>query len=261
MILKLNCLIKPLKRLRNVFVYLPDDYYYQDIDYPVLYFQDGQNAFFDHMSYNGVSWGLLDYAQEFQWNIIIIAIYCNFEGFKRMDEYGPWPISSEFSEQETGIKDIIIGGEGIQYIDWIINDLKPYIDRRFQTNPHSSAIVGSSMGAVISAYAALKYPYVFNKCAALSTAFWLYMDQWEQIINSHHYEDDFRFYFDLGECEGCGNRKIDQLYIESNNEIKSLLQSKINNLEFSYFENEYHNEEAWKRRVPAFMKFLFGEDI
>lgn len=46
-----------LKRDRKITVYLPDDYYQQKKRYPVLYIQDGQNAFFDRLSFCGVSWG------------------------------------------------------------------------------------------------------------------------------------------------------------------------------------------------------------
>ena len=77
-----------LKRDRKITVYLPDDYYQQKKRYPVLYIQDGQNAFFDRLSFCGVSWGFLDYVKMMELDIIMVAIPCNFTGFKRMDEYG-----------------------------------------------------------------------------------------------------------------------------------------------------------------------------
>ena len=42
--------MKTLQREREIIVYLPDDYYQQNKDYPVLYIQDGQNAFLDRKS-------------------------------------------------------------------------------------------------------------------------------------------------------------------------------------------------------------------
>lgn len=118
-------------------------------------------------------------------------------------------------------------------------------------------IVGSSMGGVISAYAALAYPEVFKKCAALSTAFWFYMDEFAEVIESHDYSLDNRFYFDLGEFEGCGDDVIDEWYIESNNMIYSMLKDKMENLEYHYFEGAQHNESEWRKRVPMFMDFLY----
>ena len=252
--------MKKLNRMRSITVYLPDDYYQTQKQYPVLYIQDGQNAFFDYLSYSGVSWGFLDYVQEKQFDIILVAIPCAFDDFKRMVEYGPWPISEELSFQETGIEGKIIGGEGVDYIDWLIDELKPYIDRRFATDPYDTGIVGSSMGGVISAYACLAHPEVFNKCAALSTAFWFYMDEFREIIENHEYDDSIQFYFDLGEFEGCGSETIDEWYIETNDEIYDLLKDKIMNLEYNYFEGAMHNEEEWRKRLPLFMEFLYGEE-
>lgn len=251
--------MKELKRDRKVTIYLPDDYYQSDKQYPVLYIQDGQNAYFDKLSFCGVSWGFLDYAQAMQLDIIMVAIPCHFADFKRMDEYGPWKISPELSFQETQVKGKIIGGEGQKYVEWMIHELKPYIDQRFTTDKADTAIVGSSMGGVIAAYAALEYPEVFCKCAALSTAFWFYMDEFAQIIDSHDYHELKRFYFDLGEFEGCGDATIDEWYVECNNAIYAMLKDKVEHLEYHYFEGAQHNENEWRKRVPIFMEFFYGE--
>ena len=45
-------------RDKKIIVYLPDDYYQSEERYPVLYMNDGQNAFFDDQAYIGVSWGM-----------------------------------------------------------------------------------------------------------------------------------------------------------------------------------------------------------
>ena len=250
--------METLKRDRKITVYLPDDYYQSKKQYPVLYIQDGQNAFFDRLSYTGVSWGFLDYAQFMNLDMIMVAIPCNFAEYKREDEYGPWVLSDELSARETNGKRLL-GGEGKKYAEWLVNDLKPYIDQRFQTDVHNCGIVGSSMGAIISTYVTLKYPNVFSKCAALSTAFWMYMDEFEGLIQESDLSAVEKFYFDLGEFEGCGDKETDEWYIESNNMIYGMLKEKIPQLEYHFFENETHNEAAWRERVPLFMDYLFGE--
>ena len=251
--------MKDLKRKRKITVYLPNNYYYTKKKYPVLYIMDGQNAFFDRLSYSGVSWGFADYAKNHELDIIMVAIPCNFEGFKRMDEYGPWPISEELSYQETGVEGKIIGGEGELFTKWMVNTLKPFIDKKFRTIKGDTAIVGSSMGGVISAYAALKYPYIFKKCAALSTAYWFYMDEFKQLIESSDLSCIEKFYFDLGEFEGCGSEKIDQWYLETNDQIFNWLEGKIDDMQYLYFEGACHNESEWRKRVPIFMEYFYGE--
>lgn len=261
MIISMRFPMTSLRRDRKIMIYLPDDYYYHNKRYPVMYINDGQNAFFDQQSYIGVSWGFLEYVQEIKLDIIMVAIPCNFHGFKRMDEYGPWVINNELSLQETNIKGKRIGGEGVQYVEWLKDELKPYIDQHFTTDPEDCAIIGSSMGAVISAYATLQYPEVFKKCAALSTAFWFYMQEFEEVIETHQYGEDVKFYFDLGEFEGCGDQQMDEWYIETNNIIYEKLKGKIKNLDYRFFEGAVHNESEWRQRVPLFMKFFYeGKD-
>ncbi len=259
MIQKFTMEMKELKRSREITVYIPDDYYRSDERYPVLYIQDGQNAFFDKLSFANKSWGFLDYVIERDLKIIMVAIPCNFEEFKRMDEYGPWVISKELSFQETRQVGKFIGGEGEAYVQWMINELKTYIDQRYRTIIDDTAIVGSSMGGVISAYACLKYPHVFSKCAALSTAFWFYMDEFKELIESRDYSDVKLFYFDLGQFEGCGSEMIDEWYFESNDEIFNLIVDKIENVEYFYAHGAYHNEFEWNKRVPLFMEMFYGQ--
>ncbi len=248
-----------LNRKRKVTVYLPNNYYFSRKRYPVLYIQDGQNAFFDQSSYSGVSWGFLEYVKKYKLDIIMVAIQCNFEGYKRMDEYGPWKINEELSFQETGEEGNIIGGEGEIYTKWMVETLKPFIDKKFRTIRNDTAIVGSSMGGVISAYASFKYPHVFKKCAALSTAFWFYMDEFKELIESADLKAIERFYFDLGEFEGCGSEEIDQWYVESNDQIYEWIQNRIDSVQYRYFEGAYHNESEWRKRVPLFMNYFYGE--
>ncbi len=260
MFLTMTFPMKKLHRNRDITIYVPDDYYYSDKRYPVLYIQDGQNAFFDHQSYSGVSWGFLEFVKKYDLDIIMVAIPCNFEGFKRMDEYGPWVISEELSYEETKEEGVILGGEGIAYVEWMVHELKPYIDKRFPTIVEDCGIVGSSMGGVISAYASLAYPEVFRKCAALSTAFWFYMDEFEELVQGKDYSYIDCFYFDLGEFEGCGNSIIDRWYIETNDMIYNMLENRIENIVYHYFEGACHNESEWRKRVPLFMECFYKEE-
>ena len=74
---------------------------------------------------------------------------------QRIDEYSPFP------DRKAG------GGNGTAYLSFLIHTLKPRIDRRFRTraSPSQTAIVGSSMGGLISLYAWLRRPDVFGLCA------------------------------------------------------------------------------------------------
>ena len=57
------------------------------------------------------------------------------------------------------------------YLRFIVEELKPAIDRRYATRPGpaSTFMMGSSMGGMISLYALFEYPQVFGGAAGLST--------------------------------------------------------------------------------------------
>ena len=257
MIKEIEFEMKQLNRSRKIMIYLPDNYLTSNKKYPVMYIHDGQNAFFDHQAFQGVSWGFIEYAIHHDLDLIMVAIPCNFEKYKREDEYGPWIVSEKITMIELGEK-VQIGGEGDQYIKFIIDELKPYIDEHFPSDPNDCASVGSSSGGVISAYAAFRYPKIFNKCAALSSAFWFYEDEFEDLILSMDVSKLGKLYFDLGGNEGNGNLLITKLYFESNYKIKELLEKRNVDFVMNYFPNAFHSEKEWRKRVPIFMKYFYN---
>ncbi len=163
-ILDLDFYMPQLNRYRRVWVYLPQDYYTSTNTYPTLYMQDGQNLFDVVTSFAG-EWKCDETMEDLQNKdstngIIIIGI--DNGGLTRIDEYSPW------------MNPFYGGGEGDEYIDFIISTLKPYIDGHFRTLPtrENTGIMGSSMGGLISWYGGLAYQDVFSKVGVFSPSFW-----------------------------------------------------------------------------------------
>ncbi|MCQ2507710.1 MAG: hypothetical protein MJ097_02845 [Dorea sp.] len=251
--------MKMLQREREITIYVPDDYQTSGKRYPVLYINDGQNAFFDNEAYCGCSWGFYDYVKWFNLDVIMVAIPCNFEPWKREAEYGPWLTNTVITIMETGKPNPRLGGEGDAYVQWIMTELKPYMDQNFPTNPEDTGICGSSAGGNISAYAAIKYPEVFKKCAALSCAIWYYPDEYEALIKESDLSPIECFYFDLGSNEGNGNTMITNYYKYTNERMYELLMQKgvDERIHFRVYEGAIHAEYEWRKRVPVFFE-LFG---
>ena len=151
--------ITPYDLDRNTFIYLPDNWQTSGRRYPVIYMFDGHNLFFDSTATFGTCWGLKDYLDAHP-NAIVVAPECNHEGNKRLEEYCPYD-----SDWFDGIH-----GTGKQYMDWLVNELKPAIDAKYPTLPDrgNTAIGGSSMGGLMSLYAITAYNKVFSKAACLS---------------------------------------------------------------------------------------------
>ncbi len=154
-----------LNRTRRIWIYLPTDYNQSNKKYGVLYMHDGQNLFDDATSYSG-EWGVDEYLDSIflkgKTQVIVVGIDNGLS--KRMSEYNPW----EF--QNFG------KGEGDLYIDFLVQTLKPFIDKNYRTftGKKNTYIAGSSMGGLISLVAVLKYPAVFGGAGIFSLHFGLH---------------------------------------------------------------------------------------
>jgi predicted alpha/beta superfamily hydrolase len=139
-----------------VMVWLPPSYYKQpNKKYPVLYAEDGQNVFMTG-SVNSGEWRLDETADSLMRigkteEYIIVAIN---NTPNRWVEYSGTP-------------------EGMAYINFIVNNLKPFVDKNYRTKPdkNNTAAIGSSMGGLISFYMVWLHPEVFSKAACLSSGF------------------------------------------------------------------------------------------
>ena len=155
------------KRERKAYVYLPVGYGEDDRRYPVMYMFDGHNLFSDEEATYGKSWGLADYLDYTDTQVIIAAVECDTVGHGRLSEYTP--VSFTFKDG-TQIK-----AKGKKYMDWLVKEFKPYIDENYLTLPdrENTAIGGSSMGGLMTLYALAKYNKYFSKGAALSPSLWV----------------------------------------------------------------------------------------
>lgn len=153
-----------LDRYRRIWVYLPPNYEDVSDSFPVLYLHDGQNVFDATTSFSGeweVDETLNDLHSKGDPGVIAVAI--DNGGGKRIDEYSPW-VNSQYG-----------GGEGGQYVNFLVKTLKPFIDSAYRTKsgPENTGIMGSSLGGHISTYAAMRFPHVFGKVGAFSPAYWI----------------------------------------------------------------------------------------
>ena len=253
--------MRELDRDREILLSLPDDYATSGKRYPVLYIHDGQNAFFDDGAYGGVSWGFLDYVGRTGLELIMVAIPCNEAPWMRESEYGVWKTDRPITILETGYPGEGLGGEGDAYVRFLKDELKPYIDSAYPTDPEDTAMVGSSAGGNITFYAAMRYPETFRKCAALSCAFWYYPMQYLELVRGADLSPLEVLYFDRGTDEGNGNPFVNDLYNYDMEMIRDALMQKDHSdrVRFAVYDGANHNEAQWRKRVPVFMELFYGQ--
>ncbi|WP_162910604.1 alpha/beta hydrolase-fold protein [Hymenobacter oligotrophus] len=237
-----------LGRKRRVWVYLPTDYATNPQQrYPVLYLHDGQNVFDKCTSFSG-EWGVdealgkLEQQGVAAGKCVVVAI--DNGGSSRLDEYSPW------RNAQYG------GGQGGLYVDFLVQTLKPYIDANYRTliDRANTGIAGSSMGGLISLYAATRHPEVFGRVGVFSPAFWFAETELKNYLRQHRATAPTRFYFVAGAQES-------QTMVPLMQAVRDSLQRAgyaATDLSYQVRADGQHAEWFWQREFPAAHQWLFA---
>lgn len=224
---------------KKIWVYLPKDYGNSDKKFPVIYMHDAQNLFDNKTSFAG-EWEVDETLNKINAQIIVIGIEHGND--KRIDELTP------YKNEKYG------GGNGDNYIQFIIKTLKPKIDSLYRTksNAKNTAIFGSSLGGLLSFYAVIHYPDVFGKAGVFSPSFWFSDEIYTLMENSE--KSKARIYFLAGEKESesmvAEVKKMEKLMDHNRCYCLKLNKTVI-------IEGGEHNEKLWRENFEEAVKWLF----
>ncbi len=253
---------------RNIDVWMPDDYS-PARRYRVIYMHDGQTLFSGKTSGSGESWRVADTVAKLTGQgklptLIVVGIWSN--GRYRDSEYFP---QKALALLPLDIRKALITKKlarlprADRYLRFIVEELKPAIDRRFATRPgrDDTVIMGSSMGAIISLYAISEYPQVFGGAGCLSTHWVGDRDHDTSIplatfeyLREHIPEPaGHRIYMDHGTAGldasyGVHQQLFDLMMAEKGYDDRNY-QSRV-------FPGAGHDEHAWADRLDIPLKFL-----
>lgn len=231
-----------LNRYRSIRIYLPEGYANSKKKYPVMYMHDGQNLFDESTAAFG-EWGVdecLDSLVRKKKPACIIVGIDN--GPQRFNEYNPYDFE-QFGK-----------GEGDRYLEFLVQTLKPFIDKQYRTSPakENTIIAGSSMGGLISYYAILQYPGVFGKAGVFSPAFWT-APQIKNVTDSLSRKMNGKFFFYMGGKEG-------GTYISDMQEVQETLGERSQAMIYSVIDPESsHNEQAWRKWFAEFYTWIMAD--
>lgn len=149
---------------RTVHVYLPPGYSDQDtVNYPVIYMMDGSGAFNDRE--NGADeWQIDEVIDSIAGSGGQGAIVIGIESAEnRDDEYTPWAT------------DEIPKAHGEQYMNWFVEEFKPWVDGNFRTlpAPEYTTIGGISRSGMMAYYAIMSHPETFGQALIQSPSMWV----------------------------------------------------------------------------------------
>ena len=230
-----------LDNKRDIIVWMPSGYSLaknKDKNYPVLYMHDGQNLMDPKTAYAGKDWRVDETVTKLIRHkkikeIIVVGIYNTAD---RLDEYS-------WSEK------------GQNYLKFITTELKPFIDSKYRTlsGKENTAIMGSSMGGLISFYAAWNYPEIFSMAGCMSSSFYYNNDNsLRQVQDYAGHKKKVKFYIDHGEDGAVRGQKM---FVELSNKGYVIGQD----LDYFYAPGAEHNEVEWAARLERPLLFFFKD--
>jgi predicted alpha/beta superfamily hydrolase len=235
--------VGPGDAVRDVLVATPPGYESGTRRHPVVYLQDGQNLFDEETSFAG-SWSLLETLEEVDVSLPPIIVGIPNLGPERLREYSPFD-------------DVIRGeGEGVGYLRWLTEVVKPTIDREFRTLPERehTAVGGSSMGGLFAMYALLGGAATFGSAWVMSPAFW-YADGAIFRWLARQPAPVGRIYLDIG-------LKEDAEAVDDARRMRDLLVNRGwkpgSTLEYVEDPEGDHDEASWARRLRDEWRRLVG---
>lgn len=242
-----------LERRRDLVVYLPPGY---DADphrrYPVLYMHDGQNLFeADTAFVRGEYWRLGEMAdllivEARMAPILIVGVYHTGQG--RVQEYTPT------RDARLG------GGLGKAYGRMLTEEIKPFIDARYRTDPRRdvTGLGGSSLGGLSTMFLGLRHADVFGRLAVLSPSVWWGRRAILRYVTKARPRPSTRIWLDMGTAES-------RTGLADARRLRAALVAAgwREDVDLGYREvaGGTHSERAWAHRVGDVLQFLYPGDF
>ena len=235
--------IPQLNKKRKVWALLPHDYDVSKEHYPVMYLQDAQNLFNENAQFGNweIDKKLAVMAEYNIGKIIIIAI--EHADKERILEYN--------------VGNTVLGaGQGKQYIRFLTETLKPFVDKNFRTKTERefTGIGGSSMGGLVSIFSGIMYPEIFGKLMIFSPSLWVVPKINLSFLDMSQPQET-RIYLYAGGDESA--TMIDHVKKFRKRLLKRENFSDKMKIRLSINEKGKHNEVFWSDEFPKAIEWLY----
>lgn len=217
----------------KLIVYTPERYS-PLYSYPVLYVQDGD----DYLAMGRMA-TLLDRMIREKELPDVLAVFIPVDKSKRQARYHP------------------DGREHLTYRRFLAEEVVGYVDTHYSTETlgNARALIGESLGGVVSLFTALAYPHTFGQVACQSIAM-------DAELNRRVAETDFTIpltvYLEIGTEETAVSSARGTLdLVAANEELRDILRTKMATLVYETFEGD-HTWGHWQANLPRMLRSLFG---
>ena len=264
---------------RPIDIWLPSSYDGTQ-KHNVLYMYDAQMLFDATTTWNGQEWRVDEILDSLITDdviapTIVVALYNG--GQRRNFEYFPEKpaaqlqaafsdsVLSEISKRYGSDSTFSVNSDN--YLRYMLEEVKPFIDDQFQvqTSAASTAIMGSSMGGLMSMYAIGEYPNIFGSALCMSTHWpggFAPNEEIPAVFNAYVKQNITpervgKIYFDYG------TETLDAMYEPFQNKVNLVLEENGfvlgENWTTEKFPGAAHDEKSWAARLHIPLIFAFGK--
>ena len=240
---------------RRITVWLPPGRIQARDRFPVLYLNDGQNLFEPQRAFAGVTWQVADTAaQLIEWGLIprMLIVGIDHGGTRRAREFLPIE-----DHQNPDAKRPL----GRRYAKFVVHELMPLIQNAFPAERGASVtgFGGSSYGAVAALFTALEHPGVFGRLLLESPS--LYVGR-RYLLRRARGAGRWpaRVYLGVGTAE-TRRADVNVETVANVQRLETILRARglgARRLKVAVQEGATHSEQAWARRLPEALCFLYG---
>jgi len=263
---------------RPLDIWLPSSYDGSE-KHNVLYMYDAQMLFDATTTWNGQEWRVDEIidsliVKDIIAQTIVVALYNG--GQRRNFEYFPQKPASQlqaaFSDSVLAEISKRYGSDSTfsvnsnNYLRYMVEEVKPFVDGQFavHTTAESTAVMGSSMGGLMSMYAVGEYPSVYGTALCMSTHWpggFAPNEEIPTVFNAYVKQNIIpkrvgKIYFDFG------TETLDAMYEPFQNNVNDVLEGNGyvsgENWVTMKFPGAAHDERSWAERLHIPLIFAFG---
>jgi len=222
---------------------------------PVLYLNDGQNLFDPARAYIGVTWRVAETAS---WLVDrrmippLIVVGIDHGGLRRAREYLPVEDNRNPLARQPLVR---------EYAEFVTDELMPFIERAYPValGVSKTGFGGSSYGAVAALHTAMRKPGTFGRLLSESPSLYIgrgYLLRQARVVRRWPH----RVYLGVGTAE-TRRRDWNEETVANVRRLATILRQSglgARRLRVTIEDGGTHSEEAWARRLPEALKFLYG---
>jgi enterochelin esterase-like enzyme len=249
-----------LSRKVELDIFLPPDYFAEKENYPVVYFNDGQDMTAIRMEH------LLEqlYFTKRIRRVIVVAIHC---GSARVQEYGT-ASTPDFAKR---------GSQAGKYTDFVVKELVPYINSRYHTltDAANTAFAGFSLGGLSALDISWANPEVFANVGVFSGSLWWrkkaldkgYTDAdriMHSIIRESEKREGMKFWLQTGTNDETKDRNKNGVIDSIDDTLDLIMEleqkgySPEKSIRYLEIKGGRHDQETWAKAMPDFLEWTFG---